>query len=137
MYTKLKLLITLFAGMYIITSCNNGTTTDTDKTDTATTSSAQSDTANRHSFSCCSFCPSQYSWKSSVRYPFSLYHSCSFCYFDLDFANMMIIHHQGAIDMSNEELKSGTDEKMKKMAEKIITKQREENRETSVNNTKL
>ncbi len=39
---------------------------------------------------------------------------------------MMIIHHQGAIAMSNEELKSGADEKMKKMAEKIITKQKEE-----------
>ncbi len=45
MYTKVKLLLTLAAGMYIITSCNNGTTTGTDKTDTAAaTSSMQSDT---------------------------------------------------------------------------------------------
>ncbi len=46
--------------------------------------------------------------------------------FDLDFANMMIVHHQGAIDMSNEELKSGTDDKMKNMAQTIIAKQKEE-----------
>jgi len=46
--------------------------------------------------------------------------------FDMDFANMMIEHHQGAIDMSEEELKSGTDEKMKAKAQDIITKQKDE-----------
>jgi uncharacterized protein (DUF305 family) len=46
--------------------------------------------------------------------------------FDIDFANMMIAHHQGAIDMSQQELSSGRDEKMKSMAEKIITAQKEE-----------
>lgn len=43
--------------------------------------------------------------------------------FDLDFANMMIEHHQGAIDMSQEELKSGKNEKLKAMAQNIITNQ--------------
>ena len=33
--------------------------------------------------------------------------------FDLDFANMMIEHHQGAIDMSNIEVSKGADKKMK------------------------
>jgi uncharacterized protein (DUF305 family) len=46
--------------------------------------------------------------------------------FDMDFANMMIEHHQGAIDMSETELKSGQDEKMKAMAQAIISKQKEE-----------
>ncbi len=126
MYRKVKLFITLSAGMYIITSCNNGTTTDTSKTDTATTSSAQSDTAN-----------SKRSMSDTMKMDNGLMTSMTTMMdkmssmkmsgdFDLDFANMMIIHHQGAIDMSNEELKSGTDEKMKKMAEKIITKQKEE-----------
>ena len=48
--------------------------------------------------------------------------------FDMDFANMMIEHHQGAIDMSEEELKSGTDEKIKGMTQNIITAQKEEQR---------
>ena len=46
--------------------------------------------------------------------------------FDMDFANMMMDHHQGAIDMSEEELKTGTDPKMKSMAQNIITAQKEE-----------
>jgi uncharacterized protein (DUF305 family) len=46
--------------------------------------------------------------------------------FDIDFANMMIEHHQAAVDMSQEEVNSGKDEKMKGMAQKIITAQKEE-----------
>lgn len=45
---------------------------------------------------------------------------------DDDFAMMMKMHHQGAIDMANEELKSGDDAKMKEMAQKIITAQQAE-----------
>ena len=46
--------------------------------------------------------------------------------FDIDFATMMIDHHQGAIEMSEEELKSGSDAKMKTMAINIIAAQKEE-----------
>ena len=46
--------------------------------------------------------------------------------FDIDFANMMIEHHQGAIDMSQHELNAGTDEKIKAMAQNIIDKQKKE-----------
>jgi uncharacterized protein (DUF305 family) len=46
--------------------------------------------------------------------------------FDIDFANMMIEHHQGAIDMSEQEVSTGKDEKIKGMAQKIITSQKEE-----------
>ena len=40
--------------------------------------------------------------------------------FDVDFANMMIAHHNGAIAISNIEVTNGKDEKLKKMAQKII-----------------
>jgi uncharacterized protein (DUF305 family) len=46
--------------------------------------------------------------------------------FDIDFANMMIEHHQGAIVMSEKELSAGKDEEMKSMAGKIIASQKEE-----------
>ncbi len=46
--------------------------------------------------------------------------------FDVDFANMMIEHHKGAIEMSNIELSKGTDTKMKSMAQDIITEQKNE-----------
>lgn len=45
---------------------------------------------------------------------------------DVDFAMMMRIHHQGAIEMSEAELKDGKDPEMKKMARKIISDQKKE-----------
>jgi uncharacterized protein (DUF305 family) len=49
--------------------------------------------------------------------------------FDIDFANMMIEHHKGAVEMANIELAKGTDPKMKSIAQDIITKQTEEIKE--------
>ncbi len=46
--------------------------------------------------------------------------------FDLDFANMMIMHHQAAIDMSEVELAKGSDAQIKTMAQNIITAQKAE-----------
>ncbi len=46
--------------------------------------------------------------------------------FDLNFAHMMIIHHQGAVDMAQIEITKGTDENIKKMAQDIITDQSDE-----------
>ena len=45
---------------------------------------------------------------------------------DVDFAMMMRIHHQGAIDMANAELSKGKDPQMKKMAEAIVSAQKKE-----------
>ncbi|MDQ3016203.1 MAG: DUF305 domain-containing protein [Bacteroidota bacterium] len=44
--------------------------------------------------------------------------------FDQDFANMMIMHHQSAIDMSEVVLTSGTDPQVKSMAQNIINTQK-------------
>lgn len=45
---------------------------------------------------------------------------------DHDFAMMMQMHHQGAIDMANQELKSGSDQTIKTMAQAIVTSQTKE-----------
>ena len=45
---------------------------------------------------------------------------------DHDFAMMMVPHHQGAIDMAKVELKYGTDPKLRKMAENIVSSQQKE-----------
>jgi uncharacterized protein (DUF305 family) len=45
---------------------------------------------------------------------------------DMDFANMMIPHHQGAIDMARIELESGKDPQLRQMAQKIIEDQERE-----------
>lgn len=46
--------------------------------------------------------------------------------YDVDFAAMMTEHHKSAIEMSEAELKSGTDDKIKTMAKNIITAQKDE-----------
>lgn len=45
---------------------------------------------------------------------------------DADFAMMMRMHHQGAIDMSEAQLRNGKDPEMLKMAKKIIADQKKE-----------
>lgn len=46
--------------------------------------------------------------------------------FDYDFAGMMILHHQAAIDMSQVELSKGNDAQVKGWAQKIIDAQKAE-----------
>lgn len=45
---------------------------------------------------------------------------------DRDFATMMRIHHQGAIDMAQAELATGKDPQMRKLAKEIIAAQKKE-----------
>jgi len=48
---------------------------------------------------------------------------------DKDYAMMMISHHQGAIDMSEAELKYGKNETLRAMAQKVIDAQTKEIKE--------
>jgi uncharacterized protein (DUF305 family) len=45
---------------------------------------------------------------------------------DHDYASQMVLHHEAAIKMAQEELKSGTNQEMKTTAQTIITKQQAE-----------
>ena len=45
---------------------------------------------------------------------------------DADFANMMIPHHQGAIDMALAELRYGHNEQLRRIAQEIIVDQQQE-----------
>lgn len=45
---------------------------------------------------------------------------------DVDFAMMMRIHHQGAIEMAQAELNNGKEPQMRKMAQSIIAAQKKE-----------
>jgi hypothetical protein len=45
---------------------------------------------------------------------------------DRDFANMMIPHHQGAIDMAEAELRHGHNEQLRRIAQEIIIDQQQE-----------
>jgi uncharacterized protein (DUF305 family) len=125
MTTNIKLVITLATGMYLFTGCDNGTTTTSDKntTETATTGSMKDDTMDKKLDMKQMDNGLMASMNNMMDKMSSMKMSGDF---DMDFANMMIEHHQGAIDMSEEEIKSGSDEKVKSMAQNIITKQKEE-----------
>ena len=45
---------------------------------------------------------------------------------DRDFATMMRIHHQGAVDMAQAQLASGKDPQMRKLAKEIVAAQKKE-----------
>jgi uncharacterized protein (DUF305 family) len=45
---------------------------------------------------------------------------------DIDFAMMMRVHHQGAIQMAEAQLKAGKEPQMRKMAQKVIAAQKKE-----------
>jgi uncharacterized protein (DUF305 family) len=45
---------------------------------------------------------------------------------DIDFAVMMIPHHQGAIEMAKVELQYGTDSRLRRLAQEIIVTQQSE-----------
>jgi hypothetical protein len=45
---------------------------------------------------------------------------------DRDFVAMMVPHHQGAIDMAQAELRYGTNEQLRRIAQEIIVEQQQE-----------
>lgn len=45
---------------------------------------------------------------------------------EMDFSKMMLMHHQGAINMSNVQLQAGTNDSLKRTAQKIISEQQAE-----------
>lgn len=118
MNSKIKLAIALVASIYFITACNNRSARTDDKKDSSTlkTSTMEKDSMNMDNGMMASM-NAMMDKMSGMKMSGD---------FDMDLANMMIEHHQGAIDMSKIEVAKGMDEKMKGMAQNIITKQTEE-----------
>lgn len=121
MNTKIKLSAALIAGLFLFTACNNNkTTTDTEKTDTTGMTTMKTDSMDKTNDDNKMDNNLMSAMNTMMQKMDAMTMSGDF---DLDFANMMIEHHQGAVDMSNVELSKGSDEKMKSMAQSIITKQ--------------
>lgn len=125
MNTKIKLL-TLAAGMYFFTGCDNGTTTTTD-TDTDSTKMANTSTDTMDKKMNMDNMKTDNGLMTAMNKMMDKMNSMQMSGdFDKDFAAMLIEHHQGAIDMAKIEVAQGSDEKIKSMAQNIITKQTEE-----------
>jgi len=118
MKTQLSIAI-LFATAYVLSACNSANTnnnSDTTQTETAMPADTTSNQMNMDN----GLMPAMNSMMDKMN---SMQMTGDF---DLDFANMMIEHHKGAVDMSQIEVSKGSDEKIKTMAQDIITQQTEE-----------
>lgn len=126
MNSNIKLTFALLAGLNLLSSCDNGkTSTEKGKSDSAVVNDMKYDSMNKMN-------PGEMmkmdnglmiSMQTMMGKMDKMKMSGDF---DLDFATMMIEHHQGAIEMSNIELSKGTDEKMKTLAQQIIAEQTKE-----------
>ncbi len=123
MNTKIKLLIA--AGMFFFTACNDSTTTTTTDTDSTKMSNTTSDTMDKNMHM--DNVKSDNGLMSAMNTMMDKMTSRKMTGdFDMDFVHMMIEHHQGAIEMSKIEVAKGTDEKIKGIAQNIISMQTEE-----------
>ena len=99
MIQKIKLVV-LMTASYFFLSCNNDSTTNEAKTDSSNTetSNTAKDTTNKmdNTTRSNSLMTSMSSMMDRMK------NAKMTGDFDIDFANMMIEHHQGAIDMSDQ-----------------------------------
>jgi uncharacterized protein (DUF305 family) len=125
MNLKIKSLA-LIAAVYLFTSCNNSTTAESDRKE-STAHEHTDTTAHEHTTTGNTTGNTRTDLMSVMNSMMNKMHSMKMTGdFDLDWANMMIEHHQGGIDMAQVELSQGKDEKMKAKAQEIITKQKDE-----------
>jgi uncharacterized protein (DUF305 family) len=122
---KINLALATIMGATFLSSCSNNTSTaNSEGSDTTTeqTSTAKKDTmSNMGSMNMGNGVMSSMNTMMDKMKGMNMTGD-----FDIDFANMMIEHHQGAIEMSQQELNAGKDEKIKGMAQNIIDKQKKE-----------
>ena len=120
MIKKVKLVFTLVTAMYFFAACNDNSTisNNTDKKDTTISQTDKKDSRDMKMDNGLMTSMNAMMDKTS-----SMKMSGDF---DMDFANMMIEHHQGAIEMSAIEVKSGTDAAIKSIAKNISINQTDE-----------
>ena len=106
----------LFPGTYVLQSCNNAAN---DESKNKIDSSAYNDSMHTSKM--------KNAMTLSMSRTMDKMHDLKMTGdFDLDFANMMIMHHRAAIDMSETEIVRGTNEQVKTIAKSIITAQNAE-----------
>lgn len=122
----IKLFIVAVTSFVVLAGCNNSTTTADNEKSADTSNSGTSNTAQDETNKMDHTTPASglmSSMNSMMERMKAMKMSGDF---DIDFANMMIEHHQGAIDMSQQEVSSGKDQKLKGLAQTIIDKQKKE-----------
>ena len=125
----MKIVTTLFtaATMFFISACGNSSENATTSSDTSTSTSTA---ATEQPSTTQDTTKSGEGLMKSMNDMMDKMHSMQMTGdFDVDFANMMVAHHQGALDMAQIEASQGKDETMKSKAQEIPTKQKKEQQE--------
>lgn len=122
MKNRILIAAALFVSTYFLQSCSNSTN-NTSKTDMDTSMSnmAQNDSMGSGNMKMDNTMMQSMSGTMDKMKDMKMTGD-----FDLDFANMMMMHHQAAIDMSEVEIAKGADAQLKTMAQNIITAQKAE-----------
>ncbi len=132
MKSKMQFFIALVSSVSLFVSCNNdsSTTSTEDSTQSSTTQSNGMDTMSTMTTDTMSHDNMNSGIMSSMKSSMQKMQGMNMTGdFDVDFANMMVEHHQGALDMAQMEISQGKDEKMKSMAQKISSDQKKEQQE--------
>ena len=111
-YKSIAFVALLFTSLYLLNSCTNE-----NKGPAATNQAPKMEDHSQHSMAMMQTMNAMMQRTNTMKMTGD---------FDIDFASMMIEHHQGAIDMSEVELQHGADAQMKLMAQQIITAQKAE-----------
>lgn len=112
------------ASIILLAACGNNSETTPANTDTVTTSKPSTEAETHASHDSMS---SDNTLKEAMNEMMTKMHTVPLTGdFDIDFANMMVEHHQGALSMAQLEQSKGKDEKMKSKGGEIITKQQKE-----------
>ncbi len=118
---KMSLFLFTTAAMYFLTACNSGSENTTANRDTSTLTAASEQPSTTQDTA-----KSGDGLMKAMNDMMDKMHSQQMTGdFDVDFANMMIEHHQGGIDMAQLEASQGN-ETMKAKAQEIFTKQKQE-----------
>ena len=122
MKNKILFAAALFVGAYFLQSCSNSTN-NSSKTDmdSSMTNMTQNDSMNSGKMQMNNEMMQSMNGTMGKMNDMKMTGD-----FDLDFANMMMMHHQAAIDMSEVEIAKGSDTQIKTMAQNIITAQKAE-----------
>lgn len=135
MNSKINTGIALLASAFFLWSCGNNATEKTERKDstTSSTTGAARDTMNAMTHQADTAGSSMNTgggMMGPMQSTMSKMQSMNMTGdFDVDFANMMIEHHQGGIDMAQMEVSQGKNEKLKAKAREIIDKQKKEQQE--------
>ncbi|ARS38126.1 DUF305 domain-containing protein [Pontibacter actiniarum] len=125
--SKFKISLFFFAVLFFLTSCNQSSTNAGDEAETssATTATETTDNHSQHNMNTGEMSGMMEHMHQNMEEMHGMKATMTGDP-DYDFAQIMSMHHQGAIRMAEDEIANGTNAKMKEMAQKTVKTNKED-----------